>query len=128
MTKQKKWINHVYNLELHKSALQCHRIELWLLYFHSLWLIFYQFHETTQDSLWGFDTARNMGWYPCIRCHLKCLGMNFTSMFVRKADLRTISVHYVHAIQKLITNHCAEIHKMVNEHLTPEGCLTSSAH
>lgn len=80
-------------------------------------------HRTHSEALtsWGI-----WWWYPYIRCHLKCL--NFTPIFVRNSDLKTTSLHYVHSVQKLITSHCAEIYKMVNEHLTPEGCLTLPAH
>lgn len=126
MAKQEKWINLL--ISLNRTGQLCNATEFNLFTCTVCDWSFISLmkpHRIHSEALTPWGT---WWWYPCIRCHLKCLCVNFTSVFVKNTDLKMISLHYVHSVQKLITNHCAEIHKMANEHLTPEGCLTSSAH
>lgn len=128
MAKQEKWISMLINLNC--TGHLCNATEFNCDLFTSTvcdwsFISLMKPHRIHSEALTPWGT---WWWYPYIRCHLKCLCMNFTSMSVRNTDLKTISLHYLHSVQKFITNHCAEIHKMVNEHLTPEGCLTSSVH
>lgn len=87
MAKQEKWIKMLVNLSCRGQL--CNDTEL------TVTCLLPQFVTDLLSAWWnqtGFTEEYGGGMDPYIRCHLKCLCMNFPSMFVRNADLKTISL------------------------------------